>query len=191
MNTITVILSCLFFCLYTLDLTAPLEKGRVGFRLIWLSTGLYLLGFELSMNRVLPGLFLFIVLEGACYQDLKTQYFSKWWFVCSLILCFPPFVCFPWKAEQFSGVLIALVLLPFWFKKKIGSADLLAIAIFGILLGTQRLVDMLICSCLSGLVLFRWFKTETLPFVSFLCFWTVVFWSIGYSICDFCLRILY
>lgn len=185
MNSITVILSCLFFCLFTLILSIPLKTGKLCFLLAWMTLGLWAFGFFLPADRMFVGLLLFMGLEAACQFDLYSGYFSWPWFLASLVLCFPPFVFVKYEWNQLMGVLLALVLVPFWKKQKIGSADLMAIAVFGVLMGSERLIGMLIASCLSSLLAALFFRKKTLPFVSFLCFWTALFWCAGYTIVSF------
>lgn len=121
-------------------------------------------------------------------QDIRTMYYSKYWFYSSVLIGFLVWKPYDLLGSLFGALLFSLPAACIYKIKKnwIGIADVLFLAYFGAILGYER---MLVAMFIALFVAFIWaginhffFKKDEIPFVSCLVIGVIISLYFGYRI---------
>lgn len=116
-------------------------------------------------------------------QDEKTLHIGKEWILYSLVVFIVLFPHDPGMNNWIGGLLFSIpaVIMSKW-KGWLGSADGWFLALFGFLLGVQRMIVCMFITCITGFLYAFAFKKEKLPFLSFLAFGLIASFLRGYFV---------
>lgn len=135
-----------------------------------------LFGAELSRMSEAYGAYALFFGIGAGFawqEDWHSRYLHPLWLIAMAALVFFTPSQAAEVSQRLAGMTFGLVALPFFLKKKMGSADVICLLAFGWILGFDRMCICVLMACAMGMICALALHLPDLPFVSFLLagFW--------------------
>lgn len=188
-------------CLFLLAILLGLQnvfKIRAAWGLVfWMVPAGCLFTAWIGSDRYFQAAGLFCLLAAVFFQDLKTMYFGERWlwgipFLAGL--AYSPYTMQAGSALVKAGLYLAAIAPAFFMfilerQGKCGQADVIALALAGLLLGWRRLTICLLIACAAGIVYGGLSGRRRIPFLCFLALGFFISWSCGYTLFDFWLNL--
>lgn len=178
------LMTCLFLMLWILYLMHRYEILGGWVLVFWMVPAGWLVLTQIGADRLFQAGLLFGLAILVFFQDCKTFYFGWPWSVLLLGVVvlgwFEPILL----ASRLLAMSFGLALIPFYWKKKIGSADVLAMLAMGFALGFERMLAALLVGCLSALGYAAASRQTMIPFLGFLAYGFVIACFKGYTLLE-------